>query len=200
LKKQLEQPQEMTLEDNGYQIKVLRYPDGRMLKVGPGGVEPFGNLKQPGPTQAGPPANAPMFGQPGNTPMTPGMDPRMFNSKIANDTRVKAAIDLEKDSVQSAAQAAKLLPSMDAMIDAYEKMDKAGAIGPFVGSDVGRFFGKYLPSDPKMNPAGTGALFPGLTAEAEAARQNYERRKSPIQGWYTSMQNKAQGPVSEWER
>jgi hypothetical protein len=183
LMKQLQQPTASEVDDPqrpGYKIPILRYPDGRVERVQipgpPGGTPGMGQM--------------PVGGQ-GNT---------LLNSRVADEARTKAAVEQEADLVKSAATASRMLPQLDEMLGAYEKMNKTGAVGPFVGSDVGRFISKFVPSDPKMNPFGGGALFPGLTAEAEAARQNYDRRKSPIQAYITSASNKGQGPVSEWER
>jgi hypothetical protein len=181
LMKQLQQPKEMEVDDPqrpGYKIPILRYPDGRTERIqipalpgGQGGTMPVG-----------------------------GQGNALLNSRVADEARTKAAVEQEADLVKSAATASRMLPQMDAMLEAYQKMNQTGAIGPFVGSDAGRFISKFVPSDPKMNPFGSGALFPGLTAEAEAARQNYDRRKSPIQAYITRATNKGQGPVSEWER
>lgn len=177
--KQLSQPTASEVDDPqrpGYKIPILRYPDGRVERVQiPGLPSGPGAMPQPG-TPAGGQGNA------------------LLNSRVADEARTKAAVEQEADLVKSAATASRMLPQVDSMLDAYKKMNDVGAIGPFVGSDVGRFFGKYLPSDSNIK------LFPGLTAEAEASRQNYERRKSPIQAYITSAQNKGQGPVSEWER
>jgi hypothetical protein len=183
LMKQLSQPTASEVDDPqrpGYKIPILRYPDGRVERV-----------QIPGPSGGAPGMGQMPAGGQGNT---------LLNSRVADEARTKAAVEQEADLVKSAATASRMLPQVDEMLGAYEKMNKAGAIGPFVGSEAGRFLGKFLPSDPKMNPFGSGALFPGITAEAEAARQNYERRKSPIQAYITSAQNKGQGPVSEWER
>jgi hypothetical protein len=182
LMKQLSQPAEGEMDDPqrpGYKIKYLRYPDGRTER-----------LQIPGLPGAQGMGQMPAGGQ-GNT---------LLNSRVADEARTKAAVEQEADLVKSAATASRMLPQVDAMLGAYEKMNNVGAIGPFVGSDAGRFLGKFLPSDPKMNPFGSGALFPGITAEAESSRQMYDRRKAPIQNYITAMANKGQGPVSEWER
>jgi hypothetical protein len=181
LMKQLSQPTASEVDDPqrpGYKIPILRYPDGRVERVQIPGM--------PGATGPG----APIGGQ-GNT---------LLNSRVADEARTKAAVEQEAELVKSAATASRMLPQVDEMLGAYEKMNKAGAIGPFVGSDMGRFISKFIPSHPNMNPTTGGALFPGLTAEAEATRQMYDRRKAPIQNYITSMANKGQGPVSEWER
>ena len=128
------------------------------------------------------PAPAPMQSNGMPIPQAPpGMSPE--GAKKFNEEAGKAAADQQLDAIASRNAAAKNLPQLLSLRDAYEAANREGGIGPIAGNSwVGRPVGKVFHTD------------------AERARDVYDSQRQQAIASYTAATNKGQGQVSNYER